>query len=338
MTPAGARSWQQAGVRGAMRHILRPQLQHLPLSGASLDYLRGIVALTGRLMAVPSIGSVRDSLHAPVAESGSAARAGERVIGEWTIAPEAATDPRDGVVLYLHGGGYVLGSPRSARPTCAVLSHHAQVPVFAAGYRRAPEHTHPAAFEDIAAAHRWLRDQGVPAERVVLAGDSAGAHLALSLALDLVAQGEPAPAGLLLFSPVLDPLGEHGPSADPLLSPQFAERAAQAVLGETAGDDPSVMLLATSAQTFARLAPVHTSVGATEHFRPDSERLHEQLEGVGVPHELHVRPRGLHSDVMFGRFVPEAHEALVDGARFVRDRVAAAGAQPLLAHTTQETR
>lgn len=334
MTGPESRSWQQAGVEGAMRHLLRPQLRGLPLRGPSLHYLRGLVALTGHLMPSPAVGALRDTLHAPVvADVG-----GLRVAGEWAIAPDAATDPRDGVVLYLHGGGYVLGSPRSVRPTSAVLSHHARVPVFAAGYRRAPEHTHPSAFEDVVAAHRFLLDQGIAPDRVVLAGDSAGAHLALSLALRLAETDEPAPAGVLLFSPVLDPLGGRPSTADPLVSPQFACRATSAVLGDTSPDDPSVAVLSTPRETLSRLTAVHTSVGATEHFRADSERLHELLTLAGVPQELRVRPHGLHSDVMFGRFVPEAHLALSEGAHFVRERLRTSAAASHPTPTTEESR
>ncbi|HCF2229947.1 TPA: alpha/beta hydrolase fold domain-containing protein, partial [Pseudomonas aeruginosa] len=107
-------------------------------------------------------------------------------------------------VLYLHGGAYLIGSPATHRAITTHLARRCAAEVCAVDYRRAPEHPFPAARDDALAVYLALLEAGHSPRRLLLAGDSAGGHLALSLALELKARGLPLPAGLLLFSPWTD--------------------------------------------------------------------------------------------------------------------------------------
>ncbi|HCE7572152.1 TPA: alpha/beta hydrolase fold domain-containing protein, partial [Pseudomonas aeruginosa] len=107
-------------------------------------------------------------------------------------------------MLYLHGGAYLIGSPATHRAITTHLARRCAAEVCAVDYRRAPEHPFPAARDDALAVYLALLEAGHSPRRLLLAGDSAGGHLALSLALELKARGLPLPAGLLLFSPWTD--------------------------------------------------------------------------------------------------------------------------------------
>lgn len=123
--------------------------------------------------------------------------------GEWIRSRDAAA-PEEGTILYLHGGSYLFGSPRTHADTLARLALATGRPVLAPEYRLAPEHPYPAQLDDALAALRGLEAIGIPRDRVVIAGESAGGNLALAVALALRDAGEPQPNALALVSPWLD--------------------------------------------------------------------------------------------------------------------------------------
>jgi monoterpene epsilon-lactone hydrolase len=131
-----------------------------------------------------------DSLFGAKGEARVADVTADGVPCRWVSAPGARDDR---VVLYFHGGGFQLGSLDSHRELMACISAAASARVLGVGYRLAPEHRYPAALDDALAAYTWLLAQGVPAHRIALAGDSAGAGLALALLLALQGRGEPLP-------------------------------------------------------------------------------------------------------------------------------------------------
>ena len=122
------------------------------------------------------------------------------VAGEWV----SAGAPGRGVVLYLHGGGYVAGSPATHRPITAALARLTGRRVFSLDYRLAPEYRFPAALDDAMAGYRWLLRQGMPPESVALAGDSAGGGLVLATLLRVRDEQLPPPACAVCFSPWTD--------------------------------------------------------------------------------------------------------------------------------------
>src|SRR5947209_4914406 len=125
------------------------------------------------------------------------------VRGEW-VAPK---NYDEGVILYLHGGGYVSCSAATHRPVTTALARLARLRVFSLDYRLAPENRFPAALDDAVAAYRWLLEQGLPANAVSFVGDSAGGGLVLSLLLRARETGLPLPSCGVCFSAWTDLAG-----------------------------------------------------------------------------------------------------------------------------------
>lgn len=201
-------------------------------------------------------------------------------------------------VLYLHGGGYCIGSPATAQLLAAHLSAAAGAPVVVPDYRLAPEHPHPAALDDTEAAWRALAEES-GAERVVVAGDSAGGGLAVALAQRLRDQGRAVPAALALVSPWLDLAADRRADErlvrrDPMLSPAWLEACAAAYAGGRPLTDPGVSPLRGS---LAGLPPVLVIAGADDVLVGDADRFVRaardaggQVDYIRVPGLWHVYP------------------------------------------------
>lgn len=190
-----------------------------------------------------------------------------------------ATD-HDSALLYLHGGAYLVGSPVTHRAVAAHLAHAAGAVAHVLDYRLAPEHPYPAAVDDALAAYRALLDSGLPAERIVVAGDSAGGGLTLALALRARAVGVPLPAGLGLISPWVDVrLGGLAERVDdPLLTRGWLELGARAYAGDDRADPEVSPLLA----DLTGLPPVFVHAASDEVFVDDVERFVAAAEAAGV--------------------------------------------------------
>lgn len=194
----------------------------------------------------------------------------------------AADRPGVHRVLYLHGGGYQVGSARAYRGLLAALSRGACAPVHAPDYRLAPEHPYPAAAEDAHAAFRALRAAGHDAQRIALVGDSAGGGLAMTLLLRLRAAGEELPGSVGLISPWLD-LGCAAPSitanaaTDPMLDPAWLAIAANMYGGPVEAAD-----LRPLEADLAGLPPLHVIAGGGELLVDDADRLVERARAAGV--------------------------------------------------------
>ena len=123
------------------------------------------------------------------------------VSAEWSVAAGAAEDK---VIVYVHGGGYVMGSAGSHRDMTGRLSKAASARVLSLNYRMAPEHPFPAAVDDTVAAYKWLLDQGIKPANIAIAGDSAGGGLAFAGLLAIRDAGHPVPAAGVGISPWVD--------------------------------------------------------------------------------------------------------------------------------------
>jgi len=251
---------------------------------------------------------------APVVPGVRVQRVSGPVRGEWVRAPEA--DDAAGVMLVLHGSGYLVCSARTHRGFASHLSEYSGIPAFSIDYRLAPEHPFPAAEDDAFAAYRWLLAQGHDPAKIVVAGDSAGGHLAVALALRLRGEGLPAPAALALFGPLIDP-SYRASIADPRnrrqpLDPRAAKRAVGLYVGDHDPEDPRLCLLNAD---LSDLPPIQVHYGSREVMRADAElfaaaviaaggRCDEQM-WPGLMHGYWLWPRdgGLTSLQVAGHFL-----------------------------------
>jgi len=225
------------------------------------------------------------------------------------------------VVLYLHGGGYKVGSARSHLDLMARISLAAHCRVLGVNYRLAPEHHFPAPVQDTVMVYEWLLSQGISGNRIAFAGDSAGGGLAAAAMLVLRDHGRPLPAAAVMLSAwtdltaqgesyttrrEADPihqqsmilgtannyLGEHGSPRDPLASPLF---------GELHG-----------------LPPLLLQVGDRETVLDDSIRFAAKARAAGVEVELEIYDNMIHVFQQFSDILPEARRAIESIGRFLR--------------------
>lgn len=238
------------------------------------------------------------------------------VPGEWV---GNARTPAQRTVLYLHGGAYALGSPQVYRELTAQIARRWRARVAAIDYRLAPEHPFPAAAEDVFAAYRALLEQGIPAQQIVIAGDSAGGGLALACALQARDSGLPLPAALVLFSPWTD-LAVTGRSAqdnaqrDDMLRPDRLRIAGADYL---AGASAQTALASPLNADLHGLPRTLIQATDTEILLDDARRLLDALRAAGTPAELRVWPGLWHVWQIFAGKMPEADAALAAAAAFL---------------------
>lgn len=228
-----------------------------------------------------------------------------------------------GAILYLHGGAFCVGGPGTHRSVTTRLADESGLAVWAPDYRLAPEHPHPAALDDALAAYGALRAQGHAAARIVVAGDSAGGALALALAIALRERGEPAPAGLLLISPVTDAaLGGETLATrrgdDPMIRRGWLEQGLRWYHGAGAATARGPLDI-----DLRGLPPMLIQAGDQEVLLSDSVRLADHALACGVPCRLEVHEARWHVFHLQSFYLRSAREALRTLAGFARERVAA---------------
>jgi monoterpene epsilon-lactone hydrolase len=237
------------------------------------------------------------------------------VRGEWVTAERSDR----GVLLYLHGGGYVAGSPVTHRPITAALARLSGRRVLGLRYRLAPAHRFPAALDDAVTAYQWLLEQGTPAHALTLAGDSAGGGLLLATLARARDEGLPPAAGAVCFSPWTD-LAASGASLqradgrNPAPGADVVAASARLYLGEASPSNPY------ASPVFADLGglpPVLFQVGSTETLLDDTLRVHTRIQAAGGPSTLHVFDGLFHVWQLLDGLVPEARLALREAADFL---------------------
>jgi acetyl esterase/lipase len=239
------------------------------------------------------------------------------VDAEWIVPADA---PRDKAILYLHGGGFRLGSVTSHRDLIARIAEASGCRSLAINYRLAPEHGFPAPIEDTLAAYHWLQHQGLKPDDIVLVGDSAGGNLALAAMLSLRQRGLALPVAAALMSPWTD-LTASGASyasraeADPIHQRKMVLALAKNYLGEDG--NPGDPLASPLFADLAGLPPLMIQVGDRETVRDDSIRLAERARAAGVEVELQSWDGMIHVFQMFSELA-EARRAIASLAQFVR--------------------
>jgi len=227
---------------------------------------------------------------------------------EWVAAPEALNDR---VVLYLHGGGYVIGSINTHREMASRISRAAEARVLLIEYRLAPEHPFPAAVEDAASAYRWLVAEGVEPRQIVIAGDSAGGGLTVAALLALKEKGDPLPAAAVCLSPWVDmeATGRSMAKAeeDPIVTREDILEMAKAYLG---GADARTPLASPIYADLTGLPPLLIQVGTAEVLLDDSTRLAARAREAGVDVTLEPWDDMIHVWQFFAAILPEGRQAI----------------------------
>ena len=239
------------------------------------------------------------------------------VTAEWVTA-ESASDSR--VVLYLHGGGYIIGSPRTHRPLMAELSQASKGRVLGLDYRLAPEHPFPAPVEDSVAAYRWLLNEGYDPARIAVAGDSAGGGLAVAMMVQARYLGLPVPGAAVCISPWVDMEGlgesmESRAAADPMVGKENLMVSAKTYLG---GSDPRAPLAAPLYADLRGLPPMLIQVGDAEVLLDDSTRLAGIAREAGVEVEMDVWDDMIHVWHLFAPILPEGKQAISQAGEFIK--------------------
>ena len=224
-------------------------------------------------------------------------------------------------LLHLHGGGYCIGSPITARQFAAHLTLALGMPVVVPDYRLAPEHAHPAALDDAEAVWRALVGE-VGAGHLVVAGDSAGGGLAVALSQRLRDQGRDLPLALVLLSPWLDlavdrRADERLVRRDPMLDPGWLEACAAAYAGDRPLSEPEISPLHAS---LAGLPPALVIAGADDVLIGDSDRFVRSSQDAGVEVDYIRAPRLWHVYPSLAGVLAEADRAVEEVAAFVERR------------------
>jgi len=225
-------------------------------------------------------------------------------------------------LLYLHGGGYVIGSPKSHSHLVAQFVSAKGLTAYSADYRLAPEHAFPAAIDDAVLAYRALLDQGIPANKIIISGDSAGGGLTMATAVRLKAEGLPQPAGLFVISPWAN-LQQEGASyvakaeADFIVDKASLDRWAAAYLGDGSAQDA---LASPVLADLTGLAPILIHVGSEEVLLADSLRLAEAAGLALVDVTLKIVPHMPHVFHYMWPQVTAARIAIAEAAAWMRAR------------------
>jgi monoterpene epsilon-lactone hydrolase len=235
---------------------------------------------------------------------------------ETVSAPGA--DP-DRTLLYLHGGGYVMGSPNTHRKLAADLSRAAGMRVVVPDYPLAPESPFPAAVDALAEVYSDLLASGVPAERIAVGGDSAGGGLTIATLLSWRDRGLPLPAAALAISPWVDLAGDKRfdpalVARDPVCSPEDLEMMRGWYI---AGADAGQPLVSPVLGDLTGLPPLLIQVGEAEILLGDARALADRARDHGVEVTLEVWPDMIHVWHVFAGRVPEATDAVAQAGAWI---------------------
>ena len=239
------------------------------------------------------------------------------VPGQMIIAPGASDLA---TIVYLHGGGYAMGSLNTHRTLAYNLSKASGFQVLQVDYRLAPEHPFPAALQDSLTTIKWLRQNGLPAKRIGMAGDSAGGGLALATCLALRDAEEELPAAVVCISPWTDLAGQgesmHSKaSVDPLISSTEIEYLRDLYLKD---EDARHPLASPLYANLAGLPPLLFQVGSDEILLDDSTRLVAKAKQAAVEVELKVWEKMIHVWHFFAPILTEGQEAIAEAASFLQ--------------------
>lgn len=234
--------------------------------------------------------------------------------GDWL----RVAKPRQ-VLLYLHGGGYVCGTPKTYHNLCGRLAKALEADVLMPAYRLAPEHPFPAAVDDALEAYDFLLRQGWRGDQISVAGDSAGGGLTLALLLALRDRKRPLPKCAVVYSPYADvtmaqPSRRYNDGKDDMLSYRMLEIGMDVYVQNGEHEHPYASPVYGD---YTGLPPLFITVCEQEIFRDDAYRVADAARAAGVPVSLLARNDLLHVWPIFVPILPEAREDLEKVVRFI---------------------
>lgn len=318
-------SWQGRAVSTALRSFVKPVVARVSFTPRVMKFSQlGFDTVT---LALP----VHQDVHIAPADVGG-------VPGEWLITGRQVISGR--VVLYLHGGGYFFGSPRSHRAVTWRLSRACRARVLALDYRQPPDWHYPAPLDDAVAAYRALLSRGYRPENIIIAGDSAGGNLSLVTMLRLRELGVPLPAAAVLISPWAD-LTCSGESVrdNEALEPMIPVNALRFISASySRGSDPASAMISPVFADLAGLPPLLIQVGSTELLLSDAQRLTERARADGVAVQMQVWENMIHVFQALAGWVPESSLAVKEIGAFVERAVREAGGEQRIRQGAQLVR
>jgi len=240
------------------------------------------------------------------------------VPAEWQIVPGAVEDR---VMLYFHGGGYVLGSVYDYRPFTVALGKVTKMRVLSVNYRLAPEHPYPAALQDCTKAYKWLLGQGFKPSNIIITGDSAGGILTLTTILNLRENGIPLPKAAVCFSPhtTFDSFDTSHGETDPVLADVGVFWWHSAYLGIENPVAPQNPLVSPLLGDLRGFPPVLVQATPLEILFEPARQFVEKAKAAGVDATLQTWDGMIHVWQYFGLGVlPEAQEAIEKVGEWVK--------------------
>jgi len=237
------------------------------------------------------------------------------VPAEWEIVPGAMEHK---VILYIHGGGYIMGSPNFTRLISVRLGIATKARILSIDYRLAPEHPYPQGIEDCISSYKWLLSRRFDPKNIIISGDSAGGYFTLIMLVRLRNDGIPLPAGAILFSPATDlaSTGEstvkNGPT-DPILADLGIFWWIECYL---AGADPFSPLISPLYADLTGLPPILIQASTSEMLFDDAKKFCEKAKKAGVDAILQTWDETLHEFQIYD--LPESEEAFIKAKEFVK--------------------
>ena len=236
---------------------------------------------------------------------------------EWLIPRDS---PKDQILLYVHGGGFVFGLTPPHLVMVASLAQKMGIRTLMVDYRLAPEHPFPAPLDDCLTAYRWLLKQGISAQNIVVAGDLAGGNLTITMVMKLRDSGESLPAATACLSPVANLTKRDDLSKgfkDPLLPRKAGKIYNEAYVGHNDARDP---LISPVYGDWRGLPPLLVHAGEDEILRQDAVRIEELAKAAGVDVRLEIFPHMWHVFQLYPE-LPQAVQSLDDIAVFLKSHL-----------------
>lgn len=298
-------SFQMKLINAALSLTVKPILGIIPFNKFTLGVPRKMLKIIGGISPPDRQAHVttKDAHHVPI----------EFIEYHLNVSKNRAK-----IILYLHGGGYLAGSPLTHRNITTRLSHYAECTVVAVDYRKSPEHPYPAALNDAVEVYQWLIESGYLPENIIIAGDSAGGNLTLITALAIRDRHLPRCAGLICISPWAD-LSSAGSTHvtnkrhDPMIPTHRVMDAAQLYANDIPLNDPRVSPLYADLHD---LPPTLIHVGDREVLLSDSLSLHQRIKESGGESELKIWKDCPHVFQLFAGLAPQSKQSIREMCMF----------------------